>query len=134
MKTIFILYGEMGSGKTYEGKRNSETWGPKFFDGDDVIPIDMQECVSQFKPLSKEMLDDYIKNHLAPTIVEQCSPNDDLFVAQALYRREHRQFLNDYLTAHGCKVIFDHVYCPFWRNLKQLWSRPNGFRWFCIGL
>jgi gluconate kinase len=126
MKTVLILYGEMGCGKTYRGKMRARDWGATFFDGDDVIPPAMLERVKQFKPLSKEMLDDYIHNHLAPAIIQQ---GDDVIVAQALYMQEHRGFLESYLEQRGYRVQFEHVGCSFKRNVKQLWSRPNGFRW-----
>lgn len=127
MKTVLILYGEMGCGKTHRGKIYARGMGCDFLEGDDFIPWEMKARVAGFKPLSKEMLDNYVHNYLAPAIINQNS--DDIVVAQALYLREHRAFLQAYLELHDYKVILERVPCPFWRNVKQLWARPNGFKW-----
>lgn len=131
MKDVIILVGEMGSGKTYWGKEMSRVMQADFFDGDDVIPSNMKDIVYKFLPLTKAMVDDYVHCYLAPAIVleRNKSCKEHLFVAQALYRREHRTFLARYLLDNGVdKVVWRWIHVPFWQNLKQLWSRPNGFR------
>jgi gluconate kinase len=128
MKTVIIIVGQMGCGKTYWGKLVAKQANHEFFDGDDVLTSAMREKVSHFRPLTKAMVDDYVRNHLAPAIVQRAG-DDYLVVAQALYRKEHRDFLEKYLKENGCCVHYWYLWTPFWRNLKQLWSRPKGFRW-----
>jgi dephospho-CoA kinase len=132
MSKVIILFGEMGAGKTYAGKLAAE-YGHDFFDGDDVVPPAMRECVKAFKPIPITVLDDFVYEHLAPAILERCKDND-LFVAQALYRIEHRRYLKQVLTMNGIRVKFFEVKVPFMQNLKQLWRRDQGWRWVCYWL
>jgi hypothetical protein len=131
MKRVIIIYGEMGAGKTYEGKRLAEELNAPFFDGDDCILPDMLACVQEFEPISKAMLDDYIFYRLAPEIDYQMDVYglSVLVVAQALYLREHRQYLMDFLQERGYCVDMREHRVPFWQNLKQLWSRKDGRKW-----
>jgi gluconate kinase len=128
MRRVRILYGEMGSGKTYLGRQEAEALGCTFLEGDDCIPPAMRELVRGFKPLPKSMIDDYVKNHLFPAIVN-AARDDDVVVAQALYRREHRDYITSRLASEGIYVRCVRPQTPFWQNLRQLWSRPRGFRW-----
>lgn len=125
MKTVYILFGEMGGGKNYHGEKFSFHWGMEFLDGDTLVPEEMMERVAAFKPLSPEIVEDYVTNHLAPAILNRSS----VIVAQALYMDKHRLFLRDFLTTHGYEVIFYWVKPKFWNNLKQIYSRPKGLKW-----
>jgi shikimate kinase len=133
MKEVIILVGEMGCGKTYWGKKIANELGLEFYDGDKSLPYDMKDRVARFIPLTKEMVDDYIHNHLAPAI-RWLVKDDGLVVAQALYMKEHRDFLKKHLEKNGCVVTYWYLQTPFWQNLKQLWSRPKGFRWILYWL
>lgn len=126
-KYVIIYYGEMGCGKTYVGLQQSKLTGIPFFDGDTIIPLAMAIAVARFKPISKAMLDDYIHNHLAPEILARCETK--LIVAQALYLKEHRDFVREYLEQHDCVVVMHRIRASFFRNLKQLWKREHGLRW-----
>lgn len=128
MNSVRVLYGEMGSGKTYLGKQEAEALGCKFLEGDECIPPAMAERVRAFKPLSKEMVDDYVRNHLLPAIVN-AAREGDVVVAQALYRREHRDSISARLRSEGISVTWGYPHTPFWQNIRQLWARPRGFRW-----
>jgi gluconate kinase len=128
--SVLILYGEMGAGKTFWGQKLARVCKAAFLDGDDVISAAMLERTKNFKPISKKTLDDYVQNHLAPAIIVRCGLDNDLIVAQALYLREHRDFLKQHLLSKGYdQVEFIRIEAPFWRNLKQLWARPQGLRW-----
>lgn len=130
---IYIYFGEMGSGKTYQGKLAAAEDHVKFFDGDDVVPPEMAKLVSNFKPLTREIVHHYVTRILAPEIVLQakCASLfiNDLVVAQALYTNEDRLYLKEYLELNGFDVSFLWVKPSFWRNLKQIYSRPHGLRW-----
>lgn len=130
MKTIYILFGEMGGGKNYHGERLAKIEGYSFFDGDDVVPPEMLEKVKNFEPLTREIVQNYISvlaNAIADRAEDESVPG--LVVAQALYFDEDRLFLESFLNCLGFKVKFIWVRARFWRNLKQIYSRPKGLRW-----
>lgn len=129
-KTIVILFGEMGGGKNYHGERLSRMTGFPFFDGDTVVTPEMAEKVSNFRPLTREMILSYV-SRLANEIADRAEVEDvpGLIVAQALYINDDRLFLKEFLRCLGFNVKFYWIKTPFWRNLKQIFSRKNGFRW-----
>lgn len=128
-KEVLIFFGEMGSGKNYWGEHYSNKFNCTFFDGDSIVPPKMAEKVSNFKPLTRELIQDYV-GILANAIVDRAvEKNQDLIVAQALYSNEDRKFIAEYLCCFGYAVIFYWVRPSFWRNLKQIYSRKNGLRW-----
>ncbi len=139
MKEIKILFGEMGAGKNYWGefltKRINEDRNVNyvFLDGDTVATPEMLARVGKFKPLTREMIEDFI-NVLLMAIMDRAKPADGLVVAQALYFDEDRDFLEMLLSSLGYKVEFYWVKPPFWRNLVQLFSRKNGIRWIIYWL
>lgn len=133
MKQIIIYFGEMGSGKTYNGRRTALDLRMEFFDGDDVATPEMRERIARFKPLTKEMIKPFIKR-LTAAIVSLATMYDGLVVSQALYSRSDRARLNATLTALGFKVEWRWVQTPLWQNMKQLYSRPSGARWVAYWL
>ncbi len=128
MSVIHILFGEMGSGKNYWGTKISEYLDITFFDGDTAVTPEMAARVSKFKPLSLEILNDYIENHLSKSILAKAK-DGDLIVAQALYREEHRLRLMKLLEESGHTVQFWYIKIPFVQNMNQLLSRANGLKW-----
>lgn len=128
MSMIIILIGEMGAGKNYYGERLSRDLDIPFLDGDTVCTPAMVERVSKFKPLSPELIDDYIENHLSKAILERAEEGH-LIVGQALYRNNNRLRLMRILEEHGHPVRFVYIDTPFFQNLKQCLSRPKGIRW-----
>lgn len=130
MKTIVILFGEMGAGKNYHGERLSRMTGFTFFDGDTVISPEMAKKISNFQPLPREMIESYV-THLANEIADRGEDESvrGLIVAQALYMNDDRLYLQYFLRCLGFNVKFYWIKTPFWRNLKQIFSRKNGFRW-----
>jgi len=128
MKTVYILFGEMGCGKTYCGSRYAKEYGFKFFDGDSVIPPRMLERVSKFQSISRDMLDEYM-DVLSESIDEQMADCNDLIVSQALYMDEDRRDLKVFLECLGYKVRMWWVQVPFVQNMQNLWTRPSGWKW-----
>lgn len=133
MSHVLLLIGEMGAGKNYWGEKISGQLDIPFFDGDDVVTPEMLERVKKFKPLSKELIDDYVYNHLGPTIFNRAAVGN-LIAAQALYRSEHRAWIIRQLEELGHTVAVVHVNTPFLQNMEQLWSRPNGYKWILFWL
>lgn len=129
MTKIYWLVGPMGSGKNYVGKKLAKKLGCNFYDGDDSIPPLMAKKVSEFNPLTEEDLDSFVENHLIPD-VEEMLQKSSLVVAQALYRKKHR----NKIKKHFSNCCFIKIKAPLFLNLKRLWSRKNGLRWAIYGL
>ena len=128
MKNVIILFGEMGGGKNFWGERMAQDLGYTFFDGDTVVTQEILERVQNFKALNREMVERYI-DHLCEEIANRIEAAPGLVVAQALYFDEDRKALGLFLRSLGYNVRFKWVRPTFWRNLKQIYSRDNGFRW-----
>lgn len=125
---IYILFGEMGIGKNYVGEKLAEYLGCEFFDGDDVVPKHMAEKVANFKPLSLSDLDDYIQNYLIGAIQMKAADGKDLVVAQALYRREHREALLE--AFRMLEVLMVYLPAPSFRtHMRRLLKREDGWKW-----
>lgn len=130
-KYITIIFGEMGAGKSFWGKRCAmERPGATLFEGDDVVSSEMLERVSKFKPLTREIVSSYVRDVLVNEIVRRAEKAErELVVAQALYSNADREFLLRHLTRLGYRVNFDYVKAPIKRNVMQLFTRENGCRW-----
>lgn len=133
-KTIFLLFGEMGCGKTHHGRkmalnRTRAGYHARFWDADEAATPDMIECICSFKPMNRDMIMAYV-NILKTAIVRKAEETDsDLIVSQALYVDEHRQQLIDHLERLGYIVNPYWVRCSFLTNAKRLLSRGRGRGW-----
>jgi gluconate kinase len=130
---IYILYGEMGMGKNYRGERWAKELGDVFFDGDHVLPASMRKRISAFKLVTPDAIEQYIKFNLAPAIL-RLAKTQNVVVAQALYLRSHREHLEWLLKGAGHEIKFIPIRVPFWQHMRQLWSRPQGWRWVLFAL
>lgn len=128
MKTVYILFGEMGCGKTYCGSRYAKEQGLQFFDGDSVITPRMLEKVSKFAPIPEYILQEYM-DVLFNAIADQMQTCDDLVVSQALYRNSDREDLRIFLESHGYNVRMWWVQCKWHRNIQNLLTRDKGLKW-----
>lgn len=128
MKTVYILFGEMGCGKTYCGSRYAERHDIKFFDGDSVLTPRMLEKVSKFRPITRDILEEYM-DVLSDAIADQMVHCDQLVVSQALYSNEDRRSLQIFLECLGYRVRMWWVRVPLWRNLQNLLTRQDGWKW-----
>jgi gluconate kinase len=128
MKTVYIFFGEMGCGKTYQGSRYAERHNFKFFEGDSVITPRMLERVSKFASIPREILDEYM-DVLFNAIVDNMNTCDNLVVSQALYRNEDREALKVFLESFGYKVVMFWVVSKWHRNIEGLLTRDNGWKW-----
>lgn len=123
----------MGAGKNYWGEALARGLGVEFFDGDTVIHPVMLGRVRNFKPITLDILADYIYDHLLPAIIKKANESKNLttalVVAQALYDDGIRRDLSTILKDYGFEVEYFWIKTSFWKNLKQIFSRPRGFRW-----
>jgi gluconate kinase len=126
---IIVLFGEMGGGKNYWGERIAAQKGYHFYDGDAAAPPIVVERVMQFKMLRREHIRLFV-DVLCEEIVRNTPPDaSGMVVAQALYFDEDRKYLAASLQEKGFNVRFQWIRTPFWRNLRQVYSRPKGMRW-----
>lgn len=125
---VTIFYGEMGSGKSYTAAKYANDFGLDFYEGDDAVTPEMQRYVLN-RPIPKRVIEDFLYNHFVPAVAARAVEGGNLVVAQALYRREHRDQVHKRLAAMGHLVEFRLVKVPVWRNLKQLFGRKLGTFW-----
>lgn len=130
MKKITILFGEMGSGKSHLGRALAGWRGVPFIEGDNYLPNDMLERVQSFLPLTLDQLDRFLLNVLPEALIREANASKrGIVVAQAMYRDCHRRQLRIYLETHGFEVELVYVNTPFFRNMKQIWTRKKGTLW-----
>lgn len=115
----------MGIGKNYMGKRLAAQIGCEFVDGDTFISSEMAKKVASFKPLSLEDLDRFVTKRLIPEVEERLPKGwiRDLVVAQALYRKRHRDLIRKHF---GEDCVFIQIKASLKTNLKRLLSRKKG--------
>lgn len=128
MKTVYIFFGEMGCGKSYCAKQFAERHDFEFFEGDSVVTPKMLERVLKFKPLTEDMIEEYM-DVLTEAIANKMESTDYLVVSQALYRNINREDLLSFLESLGYQVRMWWVRVSWWRNIKNLLTRPNGWGW-----
>jgi gluconate kinase len=127
-KTVYVLFGEMGCGKTYQGSAYAKRHDFKYFDGDSVITPRMLEKVSRFAPIPNDVLCEYMAV-LFTAIDDQTQGCDQLVVSQALYRNKDRECLRLFLESNGYQVRMWWVQCKWHRNIQNLLTRPHGWKW-----
>lgn len=130
-KTIHLVYGEMGAGKSYKGRWLAQQLGADFIEGDDLMPDDMRARVDSFLPPTFEQIDELLYRLFTAA---EASPRANVVVAQALYNAKHRSMLIRWWQKMGYEVLVYRAEAGFWRNLKQLWRREKGLRWVLFWL
>ena len=133
MKTVYIFFGEMGCGKSYCGARFADRHNIKFFEGDSVVTPRMMAQVKKFRPITSDMLEEYI-DVLCDAIADQMEYCSSLVVSQALYSNEHRDSVKKFLECLGYQVRMIWVRSPFWQNFRNLLTREHGWKWACYWL
>ncbi|MHA2280025.1 MAG: shikimate kinase [Promethearchaeota archaeon] len=131
---IYFTFGEMGIGKNFVGERIAAKLGCDFVDGDDFLTPEMQAKVKAFKSFTKQDLDKFMVR-LVEGIVERYKEGEDLVVAQALYRQEHRELVKSELLKQNCKIIFVWIPVPSLAiHIERLWGRDKGLMWVLYGM
>lgn len=119
----------MGGGKSYWGKLLADIFKDEFFEGDSVIPPSMLERVNKFKPVPRPMILDYLVILTNEIHIRAQNSSNGLVVSQALYGNQDRINLYTVLRELGYVVEFVWIKAPFFKNLKQIYSREKGLRW-----
>lgn len=135
-KLIILLFGEMGSGKSYLAKSCAPP-EMEFVEGDELVPEYMREAVGKFKPVTADMRKGLVKN-LKYTVakIARDTAGMGVVVSQALYRDEDRRELLDYWHNECCFAVTAYYVKTGsrWQNMRQLLKRPNGWRWVAYWL
>lgn len=118
----------MGCGKTYCGSSYAKRHGFKFFDGDTVVTARMMNKVANFKPITRDIIEEYM-DVLSNAIADQMADCDHLVVSQALYSNEDRETLKTFLECLGFQVRMWWVQVSLWRNVQNLLTRKDGWKW-----
>lgn len=128
---VIILFGEMGSGKSYLGKKLADKLNYLFIEGDAFASDEMGAAIAGLKRINNKMIDDLIFDlDAAVRLVAELEPElKGVVVSQALYQEHHRETLMKSWRDIGYAVECGWVRTPMLQHIRQLVSRPKGWRW-----
>lgn len=126
---VILLFGEMGSGKSHIGRELSDKLGFHFIEGDSLANCAMQEAIRNLKVIKLEWVDELVEAIDEAVLLAELLLIDGVVVSQALYRDKHRQLLIERWKARGWEVEARWVRTQTIQHIKQLKSRPEGWRW-----
>jgi len=90
---IIFFYGLAGVGKSYVGDLVGELSGRYVYHADQDITDDMNQAISDDRPFTGDMRDDYF-SIISEKIIDLKKAHSQLIVTQATYKQKHRDFLN----------------------------------------
>ena len=125
MNKLIILFGEMGSGKSYIGTRMAKEKGYKFLEGDSLATPEMINRISKFKMMDLDMIKSFI---IDLTIKIEEYDGENLIVSQALYREEFRDYIYGKFK-YTYDIEFIWVKPGIVQNIKNLFNRDNALGW-----
>lgn len=134
MKSLILLFGEMGSGKSFIGKKMAAERGLTFVEGDKYVPDSMCLRVAAFRSISPDMIRLLIDNIKTYATHECLNSDNGIVLSQALYREEHRVELITFWEALGFNIEAHWVRPGLFQHARQLLSRDRGFRWMMYWL
>jgi gluconate kinase len=131
MKRVNIFFGEMGCGKSYCAQKYAERHNFPFLEGDQFVTPEMAQRVSNFQSLNERMIDEYMEvlGDAISDRMEKMRDSETLIVAQALYRDQDRKDMKLLLESQGYEVRMWLVKVPLWRNIQNLLTRKDGWKW-----
>jgi len=84
-----LLFGQIGSGKSFVGERLQRDFGIHYHDADDDLPVDMIAAVRAHQPITEAMRDEFTEIIIA-RIGELALRHTHFCLAQALFKNRHR--------------------------------------------
>ncbi|MCE9598026.1 MAG: hypothetical protein K8S54_08660 [Spirochaetia bacterium] len=130
-----VLFGEMGSGKSFLGRTLARQTGLPYFEGDDFLPAELKAKVAKVNPLTVFEVNLFVTGHLIPGIIELARLHKNFVVSQALYRRDHREQIQTELNMLQIDVEYRWVRPrSFFSHISQLAKRSRGFKWIAVML
>jgi len=133
-KTLVIVFGTMGCGKSFRGLQLAKALGWQFYEGDDArawytrlfgfLCKDASNCFKRYFSVEH-----FLSNYLVPSMIAQVKTHKKLVVSQALYFADHRDIISATLRHHGIRVIYVYVSTDHEQQERQLLSRKCGSFW-----
>lgn len=87
---LFVVFGLPGTGKTYVGKLLSEKLGYYYYEGDTVMPKDMQDAVVNKQVISDEQRDIFFKK-LIEEVRTLKEIHKNIVISQTFIKEKYRQ-------------------------------------------
>ncbi len=84
-----LLFGQIGSGKSFVGETLQRDFGMHYHDADDDLPASMLEAIRNHEPINDAMRDEFTGVIIA-RIRDLASRHETFCVAQALFKNRHR--------------------------------------------
>jgi gluconokinase len=84
-----LLFGKIGSGKSYVGELFQREFGIAYHDADRDLPEVMREAIRNHEAITEEMRDDFVKS-IIERIHLLSREHQQFCVAQALFKNRHR--------------------------------------------
>ncbi len=143
---IYILFGKIGSGKSFVGDHLQNNYGFHHFDGDWILTDKMKEFVEHGKKFTQEMVDEYTENLKEKIKFFYDHYTIPIVISQGLYRNKNRldilkEFPNiQYIFIHADdKLCYDRVETrknwitlSYAMEISQLFESPHGFNYATI--
>ncbi|QIF02799.1 hypothetical protein [Roseimicrobium sp. ORNL1] len=85
-----LLFGKIGSGKSYAGELFQREFGLAYHDADRDLPEAMKEAIRNHRPTTEEMRDDFVRV-IIERIHQLSQEHQHFCIAQALFKNRHRQ-------------------------------------------
>ena len=103
---LIILFGLSGSGKNFVGNILQNHFDFHFWDADQALPQDMLDCIAQKQSFTQAQRDNFTRVIIEKVSSLENNPNNqNLVVAQALYKEKNRKEIQDAFP----DAIFFHV-------------------------
>lgn len=132
---VHIVFGEMGSGKSFQGQRLATQLGVPYFEGDEFLSEELKARVSRANPLTVGDVNKFVKEGLIPGILHLTHANRDFVISQALYARVHREQVARALESVGLAAHFHWVRpVSLLLQIRALSKRNPGFKWVLVML
>jgi sugar-phosphatase len=87
-----LLFGKIGSGKSFIGELLQREFGIAYHDADLDLPDTMREAIRNHEPISEKMRDSFVEG-IIERIHQLSRKHDEFCIAQALFKEHHRQRL-----------------------------------------
>lgn len=84
-----MLFGKIGSGKSYVGELFQREFGLPYHDADQDLPAIMREAIRNHQAITEEMRDDFVKS-IIERIRQLSQEHQHFCIAQALFKNRHR--------------------------------------------
>lgn len=118
-KSLVIVFGEMGTGKSYTSELIAKQTGMHFYEGDDALPKNMELKTEQD-------VHRFVIDYLIPSIKREVAAHNTVIVSQALYFQRHRELILKEFQQIA-QVKFIHIQSTEEWQITNLKKRPEPY-------